>query len=140
MSKTKTTITWTVVVAMLVPLCGCGGSSLDLAPVTGQVTYRGKALDHGTVVFRPTGDTKGPQASATIQPDGTFTMKTAGEVGAVVGTHKVTVQCRRVVTPQEAKNLVIGELLIPKLYSQAGSTPLKIDVKKGGSEFPIELK
>ncbi len=126
---------------LLIPLFGCGGgSSLDLAPVTGKVTYNGKPVDHGMVSFMPTGETRGPQAAGSIQPDGTFTIKTAGKEGAVVGSHKVIVQCRRIVTPEEAKNLVIGELLIPKQYAQFGATPLKIDVKPGNNELPIELK
>ena len=124
-----------------VSLSGCGGgNSLELAPVGGKVTFQGKPLDHGNVVFLPQGDAKGPQASGVIQPDGAFTMKTAGREGAVVGRHKVTVQCRRVVTPEEAKILVIGELLIPQKYSRLDKTPLEIDVQKGGNEFPIELK
>lgn len=130
-----------VAIVFFVPLFGCGGgNSLDLAPVTGKVTFRGEPLDHGTVVFFPTGNTKGPQALGEIQPDGSFTMKTVGKAGAVVGKHKVTVQCRRVVTLEEAKDLVVGELLIPKQYTQHDSTSLKINVEKGGSELPIELK
>ncbi|MBN2296041.1 MAG: hypothetical protein JXM70_26655 [Pirellulales bacterium] len=126
---------------LLAPLLGCGGgSSLDLAPVSGTVTYRGKPLDHGSVSFMPTGDTRGPQAAAEIQADGTFSMKTAGKEGAVVGTHKVIVQCRRAVTPVEAKNLIIGELLIPMKYTEFGITPLSINVKSGKNEYPIELK
>ena len=122
-------------------LSGCGsGNSLDLAPVTGKVTFQGEPLDHGTVIFFPPGGTKGPQASGMIQPDGSFTMKTSSKAGAVVGKHKVMVQCRRVVTPEEAKYLVMGELLIPRQYANPNSTPLQIDVEKGGNEFPIELK
>lgn len=146
MPTTKTTftrpaITILAAIALLFPLFGCGGSNtLDLAPVTGKVTYNGQPLDHGSVVFMPSGETRGPQASGAIQSDGTFTMKTTGKAGAVVGSHKVTVQCRRKVTPEEARNLVVGELLIPKQYTQVNSTPLEINVKPGRNELPIELK
>lgn len=128
-----------ILAGMFLQGCG-GGSSLDLAPVTGQVTYKGKSLDHGKVVFFPTEGTKGPQAVGVIQPDGTFAMETAGSAGAVVGKHKVTVQCRREITLEEAKKLIQGELLIPKQYTQISTTPLQIEVEKGGAEFPIELK
>jgi hypothetical protein len=136
----KTAAWCAVLAAMLSPL-GCGSrGGLDLATVRGTVTYRGKTLDHGEVVFVPIEGTPGPQAMAAIGPDGSFTVKTAGKDGAAVGKHKVKVICRRVVTPEEAKNLVIGELLTPAIYARDDATPLSFEVKKGNNTYPIELK
>lgn len=126
-------------VAML-GIIGCGsGSSLELAPVTGTVSYQDRPLDHGRVVFTPTGNTPGPQAVSEIQSDGTFRLETTGSNGAVVGRHTVTVHCRRIVTPEEAQNLVVGELLIPEKYAVEGQTPLSFEVKQGANEFSITL-
>lgn len=131
---------WVIVLAMLA-VAGCGpGNGLTLAPVKGTVSHQGKPLDHGSVIFTPTGDTKGPQGEGPIESDGSFAIKTAGSSGAVVGQHIVTVNCRRVVTPEEARNLVVGELLIPQRYARMDQTPLRFEVKKGKNELPIELE
>ncbi len=127
--------------ALLAAVGGCGsGSSLRLAPVKGTVTHRGKPLSHGQVVFTPQGKTPGPQAVGVIQPDGSFRMTTAGEEGAAVGPHLVTVHCRRQVSEEEARNLVIGESLVPDKYWKETESPLKFEVKEGSNEYPIVLE
>jgi len=127
--------------AMLVAFVGgCGsGSNLNLAPVSGTVTYRGQPLTHGQVVFLPQGDTKGPQAVGEIGSDGKYAMMTANKSGAAVGTHKVTVICRRKVSEEEARNLVIGNLLTPGKYANEVQTPLEITVEPGGQTYDITL-
>ncbi|MBN1912388.1 MAG: hypothetical protein JW818_21890 [Pirellulales bacterium] len=114
-------------------LAGCGNrSSLELAPVSGTVVYRDKALDHGRVVFVPTEGTKGPQAEGEIQPDGSFWMVTPKDKdGAVVGRHVVLVECRRKVSEAEARKMILGEHLIPKRYFTLETSPLRCDVKAG---------
>ena len=120
---------------------GCGsGGSLPLVPVTGSVTYQGKPLSHGTVVFSPDGGTPGPQASGAIKSNGLFRMQTLGRDGAAVGRHLVMVHCRRQVTPEEARRLVVGESQIPEKYGQEDSTPLTFEVKEGKNEYPIDLE
>jgi hypothetical protein len=123
-------------------VAGCTQSnSLRLATVTGVVTYRGKPLDHGTVVFTPQAGTAGPQAVGEVDSSGRFRMRTAGRDGAAVGKHIVTVHCRRVVTPEEARRLVIGELLIPPKYANEVDSPLRFEVKEGrNDEFAIVLE
>ena len=126
---------------VLLSAAGCGsGNSLDLAAVKGTVTYAGKPLDHGRIAFTPTGNTQGPQAVAIIKPGGEFVMKTANSEGVVVGTHKVTVVCRRVVSQEEARNLIVGELLIPRRFADAQTTPLVFEVKKGDNNIMVALE
>jgi hypothetical protein len=124
-----------------VVVAGCSqGNSLRLATVTGSVTYRGKPLDHGTVVFTPQSGTPGPQAVGELDAGGKFRMRTAGRDGAAVGRHLVTVHCRRVVTPEEARRLVVGELLIPTKYANEVESPLRFEVKEGSNEDTIVLE
>ncbi len=77
----------------LVLLLGCGESSEPLAPVQGQVFYRGKPLAGGTIVFTPDPQRggHGPQAWAEISPDGRYYLQTADRKGATPGWHCVTV-------------------------------------------------
>jgi hypothetical protein len=122
-------------------LAGCSpGDPLGLAPLSGAVTYRGKPLDHGTVVFTPQSGTPGPQAVGELDATGRFRMRTAGRDGAAVGKHIVTVHCRRVVTAEEARRLVIGELLIPTKYANEVDSPLRFEVKPGSNEYTITLE
>lgn len=120
---------------------GCGsGGELELAPVTGTVTYQGDPLGHGEVVFTPEQGTAGPQSVGKIDSGGSYRMRTASGDGAPLGKHLVTVHCRRPLTPEEQRNLVIPESLIPEEYSRQDESPLRFKVQEGRNEYPIELE
>lgn len=133
----RTKVLWVI---PLLLVCGCSKSGLDLVPLTGKVTYQNQNLTHGQVVLIPTGDTKGPPGSGQIQPDGTYSIVTAQKPGAIVGTHKVTVICRRKPTEAEVQALAVTPLLIPAQYAAETTTPLTVTIESGGSEYNIELK
>ena len=68
-------------------LAGCSRPDAELAPVQGQVFYRGRPLAGGTIVFTPDPERggHGPQAIAEIGTDGRYTLLTSGKKGAVPG-------------------------------------------------------
>jgi hypothetical protein len=71
---------------LLCSAVGCGG--YDMAPVKGKVSFAGRPLTSGTIVFSPSeADEDAPNSTGEIQPDGTFEL----EDGAMVGKHTVTV-------------------------------------------------
>jgi hypothetical protein len=122
-------------VAMLLTT-GCGSSSHDLetAPVMGKVTYNGKPLAKGTVVFVPE---HGRGATGVIQADGTFKLTTyADGDGAIIGTNKVGIsawQSENVEGP--------NKLLVPQRYTSPDSSGLTCDVKSGQkNEISLNLK
>ncbi len=119
-------------VMLLAPGCGQAGG-LQLASVEGVVTHQGKLLDHGEVVFAPQSGTPGPAAVGKIQPDGSYVMRTTGREGAAIGSHKVTIHCRRELTEEEIRNrsLVIPKSLIPDKYWNKDQSPLAIEVVAG---------
>jgi hypothetical protein len=83
----------TLVAAVLTILSGCGsGNGLNLAKVSGKVSYKGQPVKNGTVFFMPDEGrgTVGPPAVGSITTDGSFVMstETAGD-GVIVGHHKV---------------------------------------------------
>ena len=126
---------------LVIVIAGCGPKApFPLAPVQGTVSYQGKPVTQGRVVFVPSKGTPGPQAVGQIQPDGSFHMRTGDHDGAAIGQHIVTVHCRREATPEEARNLVITESLIPLHYASEDKSPLNIDVKDEDNELPIELE
>lgn len=104
-------------------LTGCGSGNPPTAPVTGTVTFQGKPLPAGTVIFTPTAG--GPPATGEIQPDGTYTLTTFEDGdGAVPGTHGVAVSA--VLVPEEG--LPEATALIPMKYSSEQTSGLTAEV------------
>lgn len=148
-SLTNPRTSWFVLVSWvgLAFLAGCGGSEFQLAPVKGKVTYKGKPLEFGTVIFLPE---KGPAATGQIQSDGSFVLETGTQTGgarkgAVVGKHKVEIRCletqRPGFKPPEGQEMPAGKSLIPAKYNQADSSGLTAEVTaKGPNEFTFDLK
>jgi hypothetical protein len=121
-------------------MAGCGGGSdLTLAPVTGKVTYKGKPLERGAVVFLPMDGTPGPQAAGEIDSGGNYAVVTGGASGAVIGKHKVTVEARAEQSEDAYKKLQIPKLITPTKYANEVETPLTFEVKAGDNRFDIEL-
>jgi len=74
------------------PLAGCSGNGLNLAKVSGTVTYKGQPVKNGTVFFMPdeAKGTKGMPAMAAIAENGSYVLstETTGD-GVIVGSHRV---------------------------------------------------
>ena len=96
----KTMSNWCVMVAFSVFVMGCGGGASDapkLVPAEGKLTIDGQPAGAGiSVAFVPNGSkgTKGPQSSGVTTAGGAFVLHgTDNKPGAVVGHHRVTVNC-----------------------------------------------
>jgi hypothetical protein len=82
----------TLPVVVGLALCGgCGGPTAEQAPVHGRVTYQGKAIQQGTIVFHPLPPLIARPAGAEIV-DGAYAIK---ENGPVLGKHRVEIQAYR---------------------------------------------
>jgi len=123
------TIVLTLGLFAAVALGGCAKKGgMETAPVSGKVTYRGKPLATGTVMFVPS---EGPAATGEINSEGVYklTTYTSGD-GAVIGKHKVTITAlqgmgdalpeQRSPTPPP---------LVPAKYLNGESSGLTADVK-----------
>ncbi|MDR3622851.1 MAG: hypothetical protein P4L85_26090 [Paludisphaera borealis] len=119
--------------ALLLPFAGsgCGGVPEAAAklsttvPVQGKVTYKGKPLTHGTVVFEPDA---GREAHGEIGPDGGYTLSTfkAGD-GAVAGKHRVSISG-------------LNKKDLPLKYHAPSSSAIEFEVGADKSDYPIDLK
>jgi hypothetical protein len=121
---------------LVVTLCvGCGDSGPTLAPVTGTVLLDGQPLATGHVITQPTA---GRGATGPIQSDGTFTLSSGREQGALVGRHQVAVVAYEGgdSTSPEATQ---GKLLVPERYIAAETSGLTIDVIDGENAPTLEL-
>ena len=80
-----------LVLGLAVTLCGCGKSNQkETFSVKGVVSFEGKPLEFGSVVFVPKGG--GPTAMANIARDGSYELGSYSETdGAVPGIHQVMI-------------------------------------------------
>jgi len=136
-------------------LGGCGGVDKDmptLAKVSGKVTYKGKPVTPGSVIFTPIsgkGGETGQVATGQLESDGSFTLTTfnTGD-GAILGQHSVTVESRggdiNALNKPKADGTiayVLPKPAVPKKYLNPTSTPLKYTVEPGKDNFfEIEIK
>jgi hypothetical protein len=103
---------------------------VKLAPVSGKVTYRGKALDHGQIVFV---HDSGELGASEIAADGTYELK------AAVGANRVMVECTDApnlssIDPKVGRPLRIPKSFIPEKYQDYQGSGLKMDVIDGPNE------
>jgi hypothetical protein len=47
-------------------LCGCGNRGPDTYPVAGEITFDGKPVDHGDILFIPADNRLGPEGARVI--------------------------------------------------------------------------
>ena len=121
-----------VAATLAVGALGCGGGSdLPLAEVRGVVTYKGKPLEKGDVVFAPQEGTPGPQATGEIASDGSYRLMTNDDYGAAIGTHKVTVASRAEQSEADYKSLKIPKLITPTKYANEQRDPAHLR-RQGG--------
>lgn len=144
----STNICFAIIVTSLLTVCvGCGPSRPETAPVSGHVTFQGKSVTEGTIVFQPE---QGRQAIATIGADGSYTLTTFEQGdGAMLGKHRVTIESRRITVPTlpgEEAGESVGtygppkvEWLVPEKFSSPDSSPLKAVVRKGGNSINFDL-
>ena len=122
-----------ILLAAVVLGCG-GGSGMNLAPVTGTVTYRGQPLAQGTVTFFPT---TGRPATGKIE-NGKIVQVTslAPNDGATVGPNQVTIES----TEKTADMYTPAKSLIPARYGVISESGLKADIQPGKkNEFSFTL-
>jgi hypothetical protein len=134
-------------------LSGCGGPKL--AKVSGKVTYNGKPVTGGKIMFYPE---SGRMAMGEIALDGTYSLTTfkAGD-GALVGSHRIAIESTKVgpgsmETPKTfeeemkgvapgGKILVAGkvEWLVPEKYSRPETSGLTRTVEHRDNKIDLDL-
>ena len=154
-TRTRCLLLTGALLAML--LTGCGGGP-RLGKVSGRVTFNGKPVPTGTIMFYPDA---GPAAVGAIGPDGAYSLTTIKQGdGAVVGSHRVSIQATTVgpgslADPKsfeeemdlaqrkdpKAKVLVPGkvEWIVPEKYSRPETTDLTATVQPGANTIDFVL-
>ena len=122
------TFLYVLVLLLMITAIGCsgGGVSLPTAPVVGTVTYRGKPLNAGRIIFfHPSGQAVG----ANIAADGSF------RLAAFQGKNQVAVELfgprRPNPIPDGRPRMLPGPSLIPDRYTDSRTSGLTLNVKPG---------
>lgn len=146
----------------LLLVVGAGGCNRqpEFAPVEGTVTLAGKPAARIEVAFYADGETQGPVATGMTDDRGHFRLQTeTGQVGAVVGQHKVCLYDRSLplflpgnivqqppsgavakqpsVETKSAKQKPVSR--VPEAYCRPWETPLKVEVRAGSQAIDFRL-
>jgi hypothetical protein len=110
---------------ILVMGCGDGRVHLPTAPAAGVVTYRGKPLSKGRIIFV---HLSGQAVATDLAADGTFNL------AAFQGKNQVAIECCAPDQPKPNPNsrfALAVKSLIPVRYTEPGTSGLTLDVKSG---------
>ncbi|QDU17581.1 hypothetical protein CA11_54240 [Gimesia maris] len=131
------------VLLLLSIMTGCGEQieKKPTAPVKGIVTFEGKPLETGEVVFFP--DSGEQIAHGKIQPDGSFELTTYEDGdGAFPGKHTVTIISERDMEGVSAEDpeASLEPSFIPTKYNMQKTSGLTAVVKEGDNEINFDLE
>jgi hypothetical protein len=118
---------------------GCGSEGPPAVPVAGTITYKGKPIEMGTIMFFPK-DGKHDKVAAGEIKDGKFTLSTYQEGdGAPAGVYRVTIQStKEVTTPGGDTNL---ESLLPPRFGDPDRAPFEATIpRKGTPDLKLDIE
>jgi len=124
-------------------LMGCSGNDApQMAVVKGNVTWKGKPLADAGVTFTPE---KGPVATGRTDEAGQFSLSTRGSAGAVLGSHRVTIQAfepipdkMKSVSPDD-QQVIPRVSRIPEKFGHLKKSGLQADVTETENEINFDL-
>lgn len=123
-----------------IAMAGCGKEATpELIPVVGKVTIDGKPATEGAVAFRGVGGGSGIQPAGLISEDGSYKIYSGQNEGAPAGEYLVLVFVRK--TPRTPSGEITGlpAVVVNKKFTDANTTPLKLEVKAESSPGSYDL-
>lgn len=120
---------------------GCGAQD-EMVPVAGSVSYQGKPLEYGSVMFQPVGVDNAQPARSKIAADGTFALWTEkpGD-GVIVSNCKVRVTAfeaqRTNAAGGQHEEMALGKSAVPKQFQNFATSGIEIQVTP---EMQLPLK
>ena len=144
----RTVSIWAVealVVFTLAALPGCGRSGPKTVSVSGKVTYKGKPVSKGNVVFQPVDLPKGRPfrpSRGELREDGSYRMSTfSRDDGPMPGKYRVII--RSLVSGPTPENPAAPYIwAVPRRYTDTKTTPLEATIPEdasGGMVFDFDL-
>jgi hypothetical protein len=125
-------------VCLLAAWNGCSGGGFE-SQVSGTVTLDGAPIGPGFLVFVPGSGGRNP-ANGTIQPDGSYELKTANTSGLHPGKYKVSVTILdQPEVPPGERSYEVAKSRIPTKYNDIISSGLEFEVEPGSNAIDIAL-
>lgn len=132
---------WMLTAATLL-LTGCGHPGPERTSAEGQVTFDGKPLESGSIIFIPMDQTAGPSAGGSIE-NGKYQI--LAPQGPIVGSHQVQIRAFRKsgrMTPAGPQPGAAPspemEMFIPEKYNSKSTLEVVFD--SGMNQNDFELK
>jgi hypothetical protein len=121
-----------------VMLFGCGSYEAR-GRVVGKVTFQGKVVSEGQVIF--SNQNKGIHITTELKPEGSYEVRMAKGVGLPIGTYSVCV-CPPPLVPKGVFDPMTVEPYsnIPEKYRDASTSGLTLTVKEGENPFDIAMQ
>lgn len=120
----------TVVLAS-VWFCGCGRGSVSVVPVAGVVTIDGVPVEAARVTFLPA---NGRPSVGRTDGSGRYTLAFTGKrMGAVIGTHRVTVSTKQDAMPD------LGIVGVPERIPDWYNTKSELEIEVTRDRKPYDL-
>ena len=118
-------------------LAGCGGS--QNAEVSGTVTFDGKPIENGSIVFL-SADGNGPTTGGTIE-NGKYSVQNVpvGLCKIQIKAAKETTKMKMYDDPKAEWVQKAGEEMLPPKYTDEKATELNFEVKSGKNEKDFSL-
>jgi hypothetical protein len=117
---------------------GCSGSDFE-SQVSGTVTLDGETIGPGFLVFVPASGSTNP-ANGTIQPGGSYELKTANTAGLHAAKYKVSVTILdQPDVPPGERSYQVAKSRIPTKYNDINTSGLEFDVEPGSNSIDIPL-
>lgn len=136
MSRNSAPARAALVAGLVALVAGCSDGSL--ATVSGTVTLDGAPLDRGSVTFLPIGPGSG--ATASIQSDGTYQVRSGSVAGLPPGDYKITVRANADPTPNPGGGPPApGRLITPEKYGSSDTSGLQRTIEAGANTVDLEL-
>jgi hypothetical protein len=109
--------------------CNRGPKLPPMAKTSGTVTFNGKPVTGGVIIFvpDPSKGSDGPMGIGEIDQSGHYRIRTLRVEGALVGWHKVRIEDPMAGGPPR----VAGPVQIPGFYAKAETSGLTAEVKAG---------
>jgi len=124
---------------VLLPASGCGRSGRPaLGRVHGTVSYQGKPLLIGSMIFEVSGarQAQGKIVQGKITEVGTFDR---GD-GIPVGTARIAVFAYEADVTNASASMNVGKSLIPNKYNDPSTSGLTWKIESGDNEIILDLK
>ncbi len=156
-SRTSPWLAWLGAVfaaALVAPGCGGSSASSSSVQVWGRVTYNGKLVEHGTLVFQPTRATRSSWGVGMISEEGKYSLEAnQSDVGLLPGRFEIFIRpptrfdkpkrSRFGVEEEESDERAIAIAVmypVPKRFYSPETSGMWVDIENEPTRVDIDLR